>query len=251
MKKMLLFPVGSSAACAEAARFLQQAGIPVTDHPMPEVTHLLLDVPGFRPDGILRNGDDIRPLLRMLPPEITVIGGRLQQPALENYQAVDLLLDEEYLARNAAITAECALQVAAAQMPVVFSHCPVLVLGWGRIGKCLGALLKNLGAEVTIAARREQDRGMIRALGYRAAGIREIQEILPGQRLVFNTVPQLLLTEKDTAQKPCLFVDLASEPGMAGNGVIRALGLPGKYAPESSGRLIAHRILKQIREGIL
>jgi len=251
LKEMLFYPVGCSAACEYCAGQLQQLGYAITDHPAPEVTHLLLDVPGFRPDGLLRNGEEIRPLLRMLPPEVTVVGGRLQQPALSEHRTLDLLLDEEYQARNGAITAECALQVTAEKLPVVFSGCPVLVLGWGRIGKCLSLLLQRVGASVTVAARKQTDRAMARALGFRTVETERIRDILPQQRLVYNTVPQLLLTEADTARKQCLFVDLASVPGMAGESVVRALGLPGIYAPESSGMLIAEIIHKRIREGIV
>ena len=43
-------------------------------------------------------------------------------------------------------------------------------------------------------------------------------------------------------------IDLASEPGMQGKSVIPARGLPGKYAPESSGKLIADTILRVLKE---
>lgn len=249
LKDVLFFPIGCSAACMYCSQFLQQSGFSVTDHPTPEVTHLLLDVPGFQSNGLLRNGEDIRPLLRMLPPDIIIIGGRLQQAALSNYQTWDLLSDEEYLARNAAITAVCALQIAMEQLPVILASCPVLILGWGRIGKCLGQLLQRIGATVTIAARKASDLAMAQALGYQTVEIEKVQDVLQNQRLVFNTVPQLLLTEADTTLKSCAFIDLASQPGMLGDSVIQALGLPGKYAPESSGKLIADTILKQIKEG--
>ena len=45
-----------------------------------------------------------------------------------------------------------------------------------------------------------------------------------------------------------LKIDLASCPGMLGDDVIIARGLPGKYVPESSGRLIARRLLALWKE---
>jgi hypothetical protein len=39
-------------------------------------------------------------------------------------------------------------------------------------------------------------------------------------------------------------IELASSPGLEGDDVIEALGLPGKYAPETSGKLIARTILR-------
>jgi hypothetical protein len=47
-----------------------------------------------------------------------------------------------------------------------------------------------------------------------------------------------------------LKIDLASQPGIGGNDVIWARGLPGKNAPESSGKLIAQTVLRKLEEGI-
>lgn len=250
MKDMLVYPIGSTPACTYAASFLEGAGISLVDHPAPEVTHLLLDIPSFGADGMLRCGGDLEEILRMLPPDITIVGGNLDHPILEGHQILDLLKSERYLAQNAAITAHCALSVAAQNMTAVFSDSPALVIGWGRIGKCLGQLLKAIGSDVTIAARKESDQAMIRALGLRAVDICQISRVLPKCRLVFNTVPELVLSKDMTQQKDCLFVDLASKKGMEGDRVIWARGLPGVHAPESSGKLIAETFLKLSRRDL-
>ena len=247
MKNMLLYPVGTTEACHYAARYLDRAGIPLTDHPSPEVTHLLLDVPSFGPDGTLRGGGDLHSLLRMLPPDISVAGGNLQHPALEVKNRIDLLQDPYYLARNAAITAECALQVAYPRMAFTLDSAPCLVIGWGRIGKCLGKLLKSIGANVTVAARRETDRAMLEALGYEAVEIAALPARLPQYRLIFNTAPTLILNKEQLSLcKDCLKIDLASTPGLEGEDVITAKGLPGVYAPETSGKLIAHTLMQTL-----
>ena len=241
MNKFLIYPVGSSQSCRYAADFLQKHGANLTDHPTPEITHLLLDVPSFGNDGMLRSGSDLSRILEMLPQYITVIGGGLEHPALEGYRQMDLLKDEMYLAKNAAITAECALQVAAGSMTTTFAGTPVLVIGWGRIGKCLARLLKALGAHVTVAARKSADRAMLEALGYKAADPACIEGSFS---VIFNTAPAPVL---DCPQG--INIDLASCRGLAGRDVIWARGLPGIHAPESSGQLIADTVLRLIREG--
>lgn len=252
MKPILIFPAGSTDACRIAGDRWVDAGIPTIDHPSPEVTHLLLDVPAFRPDGRLRDGGSLSALLEMLPPNITVIGGNLDHPALEGYDTVDLLRDPGYLAENAAITAHCALGLAAGELPVVLADCPVLVIGWGRIGKCLTQLLKALGAKVTVAARNPEDRAMIRALGCCSVDTAQLPDILRRPRLILNTVPELLLSEESLALcGSCVKIDLASTPGMLGKDVIWARGLPGKLAPESSGQLIARTCYPILMEGLL
>lgn len=249
MDQCLLYPVGSTAGCRYAASSLEQAGFLLTDHPAPEITHLLLDVPTFDERGMLRDGTDLKEILRMLPLSITVIGGNLHPEYLSHYRKIDLLKDPGYLAKNAAITAECALQVAAPLLNTTFRDSPTLILGWGRIGKCLANLLSCLSCPVTVAARKPADRAMLEALGYQAVDFPEIPRVLEQHKLLFNTVPELPLSSSipDT-WKNGIAIDLASYPGMQGDTVIPARGLPGKYAPESSGRLIADTILRICKE---
>ena len=240
LNKTLLYPVGISDSCRYASECLERAGISLTDHPSPEITHLLLDVPCLQEDSKLKG------LLRMLPATVTVIGGRLEPEFLDGYQKIDLLSDPFYLARNAAITAECAVRLAAPYLKTICADSPALILGWGRIGKCLARLLAAMGCPVTVAARKETDRAMLEALGYRAVEFSRIPDALRDCRILFNTVPELTLHSSPDLWKNILAFDLASEPGLKGNTFIPARGLPGKYAPESSGRLIAETICRII-----
>ncbi len=250
METMLVYPAGSTKACQYASSFLQNAGIAIVDHPTPEVSHLLLDVPSFENTGLLRGGGDLKELLRMLPSDITVIGGNLNHPVLQSCKTLDLLQDAGYLARNAAITAECALQVAADHMETTFTDSPALIIGWGRIGKCLAQLLRALGTDVTVAARKETDRAMLQGLGYRAVEIESIPAYLSKVKLIYNTVPAMIIHKEHTALwRTSVWIDLASKPGIEGNDVIWARGLPGIYAPESSGKLIAETFLNAYKEG--
>ena len=252
MTKPLIYPVGSTEACRFAAGCLAAEKIPLVDHPTPEVTHLMLDVPSFTDMGVLRSGEDIRKILSMLPPDITVIGGNLHDLSLFTYRKLDLLKCPRYLATNAAITADCALRVAAPLLKTTFADTPTLILGWGRIGKCLGQLLKALGTSVTVAARKESDRAMAEALGFEAVDYLNIEGSLSKMGLIFNTVPEPVLSERQLSVcKNCVKIDLASKPGMEGTDVVIARGLPGRYAPESSGRLIAQTILHHFREVVL
>lgn len=228
MKKPKLLPAGNSAAVRHAARILEAQGFAVTDVPDDTVTHVLLNVP------CADSGEELRFLLDRLPEDVTVIGGRL--PPLP-CRTADLLEDPFYIAENANITAHCAIRLAMEALPITLDNCSVLVVGWGRIGKCLVRLLRGLGADVTVAARKEADRAILTALGIRAVPI----PCKTDHRVIFNTVPEMVLPDcGDSALK----IDLASKPGVGGSGVILARGLPGKYAPESSGALIARTILQ-------
>lgn len=237
--------IGHTAAIIYAAATLHDAGYPLLPYPDPEATHLILPVPSFEPDGGVRGGGDILQILSLLPKNITVIGGNLDRPELESYKKIDLLKDPYYTAENAAITAHCAVKLAMHKLPATFDGQSVLVIGWGRIGKCLARLLAALGAKVTVAARKEADRSILLALGYGAVDTENI-DTAP-YRVVFNTVPVMTVP---FCFGNALKIDLASKPGIGGSDVIWARGLPGKDAPESSGELIAKTIIRLMEEEI-
>lgn len=245
MKDILIYPAGITEACTLVGTYLHKLGFPITDHPMPEITHLLLDVPAFRSDGLLRSGEDPKKLLSMVPRNVTVVGGNLNTSVLRDHQKLDLLQDDHYLAENAAITAECALKVAAPLLKTTFRDTPTLILGWGRIGKCLAQLLKSLHCPVTVAARKECDRAMLRALRYDTIDFTQLSQ--KPFRLVFNTVPAPV---HDAALSQCIQIELASQPGLSGDDVIQARGLPGIHAPESSGKLIAESFFRLWKENV-
>ena len=142
MEHRRIYRAGYSEAIRWACQFLTKDGIALSEEPAADVTHLLLPVPSFEGDGRIKGGGILEHILADLPQEITVIGGNLNHPALDGYRTVDLLKDGLYTAKNAAITADCAIRVAGAHLKTVFAGCPVLVIGWGRIGKCLAAQLK-------------------------------------------------------------------------------------------------------------
>jgi len=234
MNEPIIYPATDTPVLRWATDTLRSHGIAIADAPAPNVTHLLLPIP---------TRTDYHPLLRELPPNVTLIGGGLDVPSM------DLLKDEIYLAKNAMITAHVALTLAAQSLPITLAECPVLILGFGRIGKCLARLLQATGACVTVAARKIQDRAMAQALGYGAVNIQELSHILCRYRIIMNTVPYpvLSLAQQTHCRPDCVKLELASTPGIEGD-AIQARGLPGKYAPESSGRLIGQTILRLLAE---
>ena len=241
MDKCKLYSAGRTPALECANRLLKSLGVTLLPRPNKEVTHLLLPTPSFEPDGSIKGGGSLPELLVQLPKDITVIGGGLNRPELENYTCIDLLQDPLYTAQNANITAHCALRLALNNLPVIIEGQQVLIIGWGRIGKCLARLLKNIGAQVCIAARKASDRAMITALGYRATDIGELNT--QRYRVIFNTVPEMVCSN---CPGTGLKIDLASKSGLGGSDVIWARGLPGKDAPESSGQLIANTVIRLI-----
>lgn len=246
MSRYIFYPANRSAAVLAAAECLKTKGYGVVDRPCESVTHLILPVPSFDNAGNLKGGGDPDELLRPLPPSVTIVGGNLPAGRFPGHRTMDLLTDEQYLADNAAISAYCALRLAMMELPVTLRGCKGLIVGWGRIAKCLAALLWGLEADVTIAARKEADRAMAHALGYHAVNTADLGENLNHFRVIFNTVPAPILSQEQTEHctPNCLKIDLASTRGIEGSRIIWARGLPGKDTPESSGKLIAKTIIR-------
>lgn len=246
MDEKLIYAAGSTAGCQSAASRLKILGLPVVTSSCDGIRYLLLDAPAFGPDGQLRGGGDVRRLLEKLPKDILVCGGSLSHPALDGYEKVDFLMDESYLCENAYITAECALDVALPYLKRTIRHLPVVIIGWGRIGKCLADILKKLDAQVTVAARSPKDRAMIHAFGYSSVDMDTLPLCLSHFRLLYNTVPHPVLKQEQMSECPedCVKIELASKPGIEGDDIITATGLPGLHMPESSGKLIAETFIR-------
>lgn len=151
--------------------------------------------------------------------------------------------DERFAIANALATAEGALAIAIKETPdtLFSSHCAIM--GFGRIGKQLARLLKAVGANLTVFARRESDLAYASTLGCEALPITSISEEVGRFDLIFNTVPMRLQGFPSAAVQGTV-IDLA--PVYAESEVpriIRAPALPFKYSPRSSGRLICDCIL--------
>ena len=122
----------------------------------------------------------------------------------------------------------------------------MLVIGWGRIGKHLAAILAQMGADVTVAVRKQPHLEALQKIGLQAV---LLPELAPAQyATIFNTAPAAVL-DGAQCQKDAQLIDLASKKGITGEGVIWARGLPGKDAPEESGTLIAKTALRYALEG--
>ena len=236
MEEKSIFIAGDSQALIYAAVELNRNGVPFTSDP-DEAQILLYDIPT---PAFMKEEIPFRPL---------IIGGNLDFLE-EGYQKLDLLKDPWYLAHNALLTAQAAVGLLAPKVECSFPDAPVLILGWGRIGKCLDQLLRQMGFPVSVFARKPEDRAMLSALGYTAVNRDEMSQRLPDYKCIINTAPARILTdlEQNRIRKDCIQLDLATVRGLAGDNVHHARGLPGKYKAEASGKLIAETVLRHSKE---
>lgn len=170
----------------------------------------------------------------------------------EGIFACDYYKSDDLQKKNALPSAEGSLMIAMEHTDITVKDMKALVCGYGRIGSLLASMLRSLGADVTVAARRDETLCEISMDGYRAVRIggsaEELGMAVDSCDVVFNTVPSVILTSAVIGRvksKP-LYIEIASLPGGidlsaardAGIRTVFAPSLPGKYSPRSAGKYI-------------
>lgn len=230
MVEKSIWITGDSSAVLQAAAELKEQGISFADKPE-NAGVLLYPVPT---PALLR--DDI-------PKGPTIIGGNLDFLD-DSFSKLDLLKDPYYVTQNAALTAQAALGLLLPKLECDFASAATLILGWGRIGKSLAKLLRDIGIPVSIYVRKSADWAMLTALGYRAVDLIDLKQY----KCIINTAPAQIIPSEEALCDNCIKIDLASTLSLPGRNVIHARGLPGKYKAQASGKLIAQTILNHRQE---
>lgn len=230
-------------------------GVPGLEDRRPEgpVKLLALPVPALDPSGHIR-GTELAPeeLAGLWNGDTLICGGALpgdlaaRMPGCRRMR--DLLEDPDTAAANGRLTAEAAVGLAMETLEGSLRGLDCGVLGWGRVGKPLAALLRAYGARVTLGIRRREIRAEAAALGYEAC----LPALLGSRQLIFNTVPARVL-EPGTLDPDCLWVELASAPGGLPREsppcrVLRGNSLPGRRLPRSAAELLRDGILRWMEE---
>ena len=197
-----------------------------------------------------------------------LIGGKLPTAFVEsakkrNITCFDYFESEAFQIKNAYITAEAAVAIAMNNTGKTVRGSRFAVTGYGRISKQLTKLLCGLGANVTVLARKESDLAFAALDGCGTISLsgdkdRAVGELLRDYDVIFNTVPSLIFGRAflERVDKDILIIELASAPGGIdvsaardlGSHVLWASALPGKYAPQSAGELIAECVEKILCE---
>ncbi|MBQ0098497.1 MAG: dipicolinate synthase subunit DpsA [Oscillospiraceae bacterium] len=178
-------------------------------------------------------------------------------PALKEENVFDYSSREDFAIQNAVPTAEGALSIAIDNFEGTIFRSRCLVCGFGKIGKVLSKRLYDMGADVTVSARKQSDLSYIETQEYNAVNTYEIKRELPFD-IIFNTVPALVFDAKTLKMiaRNALVIDLASLPGgvdfeaasLYDIKAIQALSLPGKYAPKFAGEVIKNTIINMFKE---
>ena len=206
---------------------------------------------------------DLHMIFDCVPKRIFLCGGRVDGEtaslaAAHGLRIRDYFAREEMTVGNAAATAEGALELLIRETPFTLLDSRVLVLGFGRIGKLLALRLRDMGAKVTVAARKGSDRAWARALGMEDTDTAALTGKLGDFDVIVNTVPALLLTDTllSETKRDVFILDLASRPGgtdfaaaaRLDRRAVWALGLPAETAPQTAAKLMRESIFAMMEE---
>ena len=215
-----------------------------------------VDAPGIESEILLKD------LFHIIGKDKLLLAGKMSDGIkavadLFSVRWVDYFMREDLEVLNAVPSCEGAIQIAMEELPITIFGANVVVTGFGKIGELLSIMLKNLGANVTVCARRSEQRAKARTHSLHAAPFSYLGECIESADLVFNTVPQQVIKREHLmCAKDTLIIDLASKPGGVdmdaardlGVKVIWALGLPGKVAPVTAGNIIKETICNILGE---
>ena len=169
---------------------------------------------------------------------------------------IEYAVSESFLLKNARATVEGAISIAINETDKTVFDSVYAVTGYGRIGKLLVSALTALGAKVKLFARKKNDRILACAAGAESFDISEIESNIYDADVVINTVPEVIMREKELSAigENTLIIELASLPGgvdkdiaeLLGVRIINAQSLPGKFSPRSSALFIAESISESL-----
>ena len=228
---------------------------------------MILPVPSVRADGSINTpfsdectvlDDELIGILIKKPVFIAMKDKFLKAyPQFEKAEIFDYAAKDEFAILNALPTAEGAVEVAMNKFEGTIAGSRCLITGYGRIGKVLAEMLKNLKAEVTVSARKPSDMAFAQAFGYDEINTNKMSDVRNFD-LVFNTVPSMIFNRELllNTDKNTIIIDLASLPGgvdfeaahILGIDAVRALALPGKCAPKTAGEIIKTTVFNIIEE---
>lgn len=237
--------------------------------PMEKIDAILLPVQGTEQDGKVETMETRQVIyltekwLRKTPNHCVIYTGVANEyletlAAKTKRQLVCLFHRDDLAIYNSIPTAEATLKIAIDETDTTIHGAKVAVIGFGRVGQTVARLFSQVGANVTVAARKSAHFARLTELGMTPISFDELEAFAGEMDLFINTVPALVITENiiNKMKKDAVIIDLASKPGgtdfhiaeKLGIKAIHALGLPGKTAPKTAGQIIGKVLLHLLRE---
>ena len=172
----------------------------------------------------------------------------------------DYTKQESFALENAYLTAEGAVSLLVSENAQSLLNAPVLITGYGRIGKALHHFLQPFTRHITVCARNENARQLAACEGAKTLAF-PLGKACSDYRFLVNTVPHPVFGKEELlhVRKDAMLLELASFPGGIDRHlaeylqlhVVQAKGLPAKFSPKTAGEVLARCVDNMIKEECL
>lgn len=186
----------------------------------------------------------------------SVFGGLIREEIREQLcatgAAVTDYYDEDFIVQNAQLTAVCLLAVIGKHIAAPLNTLCVAVTGYGRTARAIADVLKQAGAKITITARNREALKEAEEKGLAACPLGSFKACAASFDLIINTVPARIIGEEiiEKLTEKTTVIEIASPPfgvdfdcaGHFGIKAVKAMSLPGIYAPQDAGKIIGEKL---------
>lgn len=197
---------------------------------------------------------NIHIILRKMKHNQLLIGGNLKGLNI-NSSFIDLLTDETFLRKNAALTAKGVIQIITEENNINVYNKNIVIIGNGRIGSTCCDIIANLGAKVYVIVKdiseitSNDTNNFIKYIMYN-----DINNYIDTAQIIINTPPGEVLTKSHLKfiNKEALIIDVSSPPyGISENmensiKILRPHGLPGIVDPLKAASYIMDLLIKHL-----
>lgn len=187
----------------------------------------------------------------------------ISSPCLDNMLRVSgrdciyMMKDKVVIRENAIPTVEGIIADLVLNTDKTINESNVLVFGYGNIGQVLVKYLSMLGADVAVSVIEPDDIKILNAIGvdcFYSNSCSDLVSHIKNTDIIVNTVPDKIIDNSliKYINKDCYVLDIASHPHGIDREVLDEffiknklyLGIPGKVAPKTSGKILSRKINK-------
>ncbi|MBP3919968.1 MAG: hypothetical protein J6D28_00210 [Bacilli bacterium] len=201
--------------------------------------------------------------------ENVLIFSGISTPALNNMlkladrECTFLMKDDDIVKGNSLLTAEGIIADIIINTEKSLNNEDILVLGYGNIGKVLVKYLSLFNSNITVGIIDYNDKLLLDQLGINNFFTNDfslLKESIGKADVIVNTVPNVIIDEKNYKyiNKDSYILDISSHPHGFNQYSLDELfiknklylGIPGKVAPITAGKILSKKITKVMEEKI-
>lgn len=169
----------------------------------------------------------------------------------------DLMEETSLSVLNSIATAEGAISEAIQKSPLNLHQSRCAVLGYGKCGRTLTEYLQRMFCHVYTVSEIEHERILASLIADETGTLQGFADCAGTFDFIFNTIPAPVIMKRQLSdmKNSVTIIDIASAPGGVdfeaakelGKKAFLCQGLPGKYAPYSSAKIIK-TVIERIRK---